>query len=765
MDLGSIVYSPSAYYGGIQAIMLNAYNYKAIDCFTADKTVDQPVSNKYKDDHNSYDPAYPERTFVPNVVMNYYLNPKSAFIDTDASKFEFVATDAAYTRAFSGSDLTVKSVSQEKIGGKPTGLFTVVARVNNAEEIKTIKPEGDSHVTVAALRYADGDTAVISDFAALHRQTITGFSVRYANGDELFYDQDGARASSAVLSFERGKELDLTKAFKAYYRQNGDVEFKANDMKNAGFKLDYELIGYLTKDDDAKYTNQSERCEIKDGKLYLQNAKPGDEGRTPIIRVTLVDTNNGNAVAAVGYVKVLITEKIAEPIVLSNPINWKANYTLVCGNEKFKTFGMSWKQMENDVLNKAEVNLSKADFEKIYELKVDASGEAIQYKLNNGVFTEVSTSEKFGTVKFTDTSDDINEQTNVLQWTILNGEAYLAAKNEKIAAKQVIVAWTPKTDVAGYKSRGIIYATLQWTIGERNIKPTASINDAEDKTYALWHINEDGKYAFAKAGVNSSCEFNVSTTSSFNKDPENIVYDRLEAIYRSLLTGMDYKFTSAEATKGYNLVVSPDGKSVKCNGNLIVSIGADGKTLTYEKNALAKQILNSDKEPLTVNIKMIPTSCKPAEGVIGLANNEYAMKYIRPMTIIEKKAADIVDRAEVTKTSKVTMKFKNWLGEEVDYAKYELNGANVLVENPNVKVTSNFNKGGDNFEAIPNGLTISYNGSTFDPATGDYGTISYWRSESLVVVQDFKVRVPILVNYKWGQIPVTLEFTVKKTQE
>ena len=757
MDLGSIVYSPSAYYGGIQAIMLNAYQYKAIDCFTANKTVDQPVSNKYKDDHNSdNNDKYPKRTFVPNVVMNYYLNPKSAFIDTDASKFEFVATDAAYTRAFSGSDLTVKSVSQEKIGGKPTGLFTIVARVNNAEQIKTIAK--DSQVTVAALRYADGDTAVISDFAALHRQMNTNFSVRYANGDDLFYDQDGARESSAVLSFERGKELDLTKAFKAYYSQNGNVaaEFKANDMKNAGFKLDYELIGYLTKDDDAKYTNQSERCEIKDGKLYLQDAKPGDEGRTPIIRVKLVDTNNGNAVAAVGYVKVLITEKIAEPIVLSNPIDWKASYTLVCGNEEFKTFKMTWDQMEDLVLNK--VGLSKADFEKIYELKV-SSGEAIQYKENNGTFTQVQDYEKFGVVKFTDTGD-ADAMTNVLKWTIYNGEAYLAAKNKNIAAKQVIVAWTPKTDVAGYKSRGIIYATLQWTIDERNINPEASIKNEEDKTYALWAEN----YAYAKAGVNSNCDFNVTTTSSFNKDPYSIVKERLGS-YSSLLKGMEYEFTSAKSTKGYNLVVSPDRKEVRCsNGEPLVSIGADGKTLTYADNALAKQILNSDEEPLTVKIKMIPTSCAPAEGVIVLNNDEYAMKYIRPMTITENKAADIVDRAEETKTSKVTMKFKNWLGEEVDYAKYELKGAKALVQNPNVKVTSNFNKGGDNFEAIPKGLTISYDGSTFDPATGDYGTISYLRSESLVVVQDFQVRVPILVNYKWGQIPVTLEFTVKKTK-
>ena len=758
MDLGSIVYSPSAYYGGIQAIMLNAYKYKAIDCFTANKTVDQPVSNKYKDDHNSLDPAYPERTFVPNVVMNYYLNPKSAFIDTDASKFEFVATDAAYTRAFSGSDLKVKSVSQEKIGGKPTGLFTVVARVNNANKIKTIDKDADvSQVTVAALRYADGDTAVISDFAALKRQMNTNFSVRYADGNKLYANQDGARDNSAVLSFERGKELDLTKAFKAYYSQNGnseEVEFKANDMNNAGFKLDYELIGYLTKDNDAKYTNQSERCEIKDGKLYLQDAKPGDEGRTPIIRVKLVDTNNGNAVAAVGYVKVLITEKIAEPIVLSNPINWKASYTLVCENGEFNTFKMTWQQMEDLVLNK--VGLSKADFEKIYELKVDASShEAIQYKENNGTFTQVQNYEKFGVVKFTDTGD-ADAMTNVLKWTIYNGEAYLAAKNKNIAAKQVIVAWTPKTDVAGYKSRGIIYATLQWTIDERNINPEASIKNEEDKTYALWAEN----YAYAKAGVNSNCDFNVTTTSSFNKDPYSIVKERLGS-YSSLLKGMEYEFTSAESTKGYNLVVSLDRKEVRCNGETLVSIGADGKTLTYADNTLAKQILNSDDEPLTVKIKMIPTSCAPAEGVIVLNNDEYAMKYIRPMTITENKAADIVDRAEETKISKVTMKFKNWLGEEVDYAKYELN---ALVQNPNVNVTTNFNKGGNNFEAIPEGLKVSYDGSEFDPANGKYGKIYYWRSESLVVVQDFKVRVPILVNYKWGQIPVTLEFTVKKTK-
>ena len=756
MDLGSIVYSPSAYYGGIQAIMLNAYQYTPINCFKADVTKDQKRSD-YKDTD-----APNSRTFVPNVVMNYYLNPKSAFIDTDASKFEFVATDAAYTRAFSGSDLVVKKVSQEKIGGKPTGLFTVVARVNNAEKIQIINqdPKKDSQVTVAALRYADGDTAVISDFAALKRQMNTNFSVCYANGVELFGDQDKARDEEyPVLSFERGKSLDLTKEFKAYYHPNNStdaVEFRASDMNNAGFKLKYELIGYLTKDKDAKYTNQSERCEItSEDELKLKDAKPGDEGRTPLIRVMLVDTNNDDAVAAVGYVKVAITEAIADPIVLTEPVDWKANYTLVCGNEIFKTFGMSWKQMENDVLNKAEVNLSKADFEKIYELKVDASGEAIQYKLNKGAFTEVSSSEKFGTVKFTNSGRD-DEMTNVLQWTILNGEAYLAAKNKSVATKQVIVAWTPKTNVAGYKSRGIIYATLQWTIGERNIEPKASIKNEEDKTYALWAKN----YAYAKAGVNSNCDFNVTTTSSFNKDPYSIVKERLGS-YSSLLTGMNYKFMSAQAE---NYVLYVEDNKVKCQNETIVSIGGDGKTLTYADNALAKEILNSAEEPLTVNIKMIPTSCKPAEGVIELDNDEYAMKYIRPMSITENKAENIVDRAEEIKYSKVTLEFKNWLNEKVVYAKYGMVGADVLVQNPNEDVTSNFNKGGKNFEKVPNGLKISYDGSTFDPATGNYGRISYLRSESLVVVQDFQVRVPILVNYKWGQIPVTLEFTVKKTK-
>ena len=123
-----------------------------------------------------------------------------------------IAAHNAHSLLGIANGLKVKSVSQEKIGGKPTGLFTVVARVNNANKIKTIDKDADvSQVTVAALRYADGDTAVISDFAALKRQMNTNFSVRYADGNKLYANQDGARDNSAVLSFERGKELDLTK--------------------------------------------------------------------------------------------------------------------------------------------------------------------------------------------------------------------------------------------------------------------------------------------------------------------------------------------------------------------------------------------------------------------------------------------------------------------------------------------------------------------------------------------------------------------------
>ena len=346
-------------------------------------------------------------------------------------------------------------------------------------------------------------------------------------------------------------------------------------------------------------------------------------------------------------------------------------------------------------------------------------------------------------------------ETNVLQWTINNNEAYIAAKNKTVATKQVIVAWAPKD---GTKSRGTIYATLQWTIGKRNIEPKASINDKQDKTYALW---SDG-YGYAKAGVNDDCEFKVTTTSSFNQDPKDIVYNRLEAIYRSLLNGMDYKFTSAEAD-GYNLVVSPDGKSVKCNGNLIVSIGNDGKTLTYAENDLAKQILNPAdpevKEPLTVNIKMIPLSCEPAQGVIQLEGDVYAMKYIRPMTVNVKDVESIVDRADKELTSEVKLTFKNWLGEKVNYSKYGVTGA---AQNGIAK--SNFKKG-DVFEALPEGFEIKYNGEGFDPANGEYGVITYKRPSTLVVAKDFQVRVPILVNYKWGQIHVTLELKVKKTEK
>ena len=753
-EVGSIVYSPEEYYNGIQAIMLDNFEYEPIkNLFAANVNTDQSKLTP-ADERES------KLSYVPNVIMRYYLNPKNAFVDTeDLSKFEFLATDAAYTRAFSGSNLVISDVQQEMDAEKkPTGLFTVSARVNKPEDIKQNISDG---VTVAALRYSDGETAVVSDFAALHSQKVNNFSVRFKDGTVLYANPKAARDNSEQLEVARDKKLDLSTKFAAYYSANGQtpVAFTDTKLADAGFELQYERIGYIADDADAQNTNQSTHCTL-DGSILKPNGLPADEGRTPLVRVKLVDTKNLDKagkpnVIAVGYVKVMITAAVAEPIVLADPIAKDKDYTLACGTNEFTSFAMTWQDMEAMVLNK--VGLSKADFEAVYELDCASSGDAKQFKKNaDGTFEEVAPEDVFGKVRFTNSGTSTTE-TNVLQWTIGNEEAYEAAKTAA-ANKQIIVAWKAKSSVEGYKSRGTIYVTLQWNITGRNINPATEIKDSEDKTFALW---SEG-YGYAKAGVNDNCDFNVTTASSFNKDPEVIVRGRLGATYGGLLTGMDYTFTKAEAA-GYTLKVATDKKSVTCNGSTIVSIDTDGKTLKYGTSDLAKEILNSAAEPLKLTIKMTPESCAPAENVIKLDNNIYAMKFIRPMSITKHVAADITDRAETWKESKVTMEFKNWLNENVDFAKY---GVTAMAVDPSKSVTSDFARGNIN-DALPAGLKITYDGSTFGTLDANgkmqYGVIKYWRDESLVVVRDFKVRVPVIVTYKWGQLSAELEFTVKKT--
>lgn len=756
-EVGSIVYSPAEYYNGIQSIVVDAYRYRPVKLFAADGNVNQTGKT---DDYVTASPL----SFVPNIIMKYYLNPKNAFVDTeDLTKYSFVMTDAKYTRAFTNNDVRVDRVTQEMdADGKPTGLFTITAAVPETYKDMDIKnpTNGSGEITVTALRYTDGETAVVSDFAALHHQVVNSFGV-FSETTYMRLPQTPADAVAGNCEFELpyDESVDLHSKFLGGYNPNdeGLQVFPEDKMEAANFELRFEQIGYIDPNDEG--TVQAAHCTLDANGVLTPKNESASAGRTPLVRVILYDKNN-SAVAAVGYVKIKLVKPEVKPIVISKPKTWTLGYTLDCGNSLWNTFEMTWTDMEG-VLN--EVELSKAQFDAKYKLVTDASGYAVQYEKDaSGKFVQMAV--PFGTVKAS--ANTGAHMTNILTWEIKNNEAYNFVADKSNVTKEVVVKFSPRN--AG--DEGIlrpVYYTLQWTPSERNITPSAQIVDATDKTRSVWDDAYNNTYAYVSK---ADCEFHVTTVTPFNSNPADIVKKQLnDSGYGNIAgsTSVAYKFNSAVA-KGYELVVHADDNQTvyaKRNGTEYPVVKLNGTALEYQTNSVAKEILNSDVDPLAVNIQMDAKTCDPAPDIIKFENNTYNMKFIRPMNVKSTKATDIRDASGATIESEVTIALVDWQNNDFTRNDYPLYDIQSIEQDGTVQTTA---ENGEFKDVNTANFAISYPTVTAPRMNSngkvDFGKVLYKNLGTVTVTKQFQVRVPVVVNYKWGQLKTSVTFTVNESR-
>lgn len=753
-EVGSIVYSPAEYYNGIQSIVVDAYRYRPITLFAADGSKDQTSKT---DDYTTANSL----SFVPNIIMKYYLNPKNAFVDTeDLTKYSFVMTDAKYTRAFTNNDISIDRVTQElDTDGKPTGLFTITASVpENYKDMEINNPvNGSGEITVAALRYSDDETAVVSDFAALHHQVVTSFGVFSATtGNQLAMTPASAVAGICEFELPYDESVDLHEKFLAGYNPNNEglQVFPEEKMEASNFELRFEQIGYIDPNDQG--TVQAAHCSIDANGVLTPKNEAASAGRTPIVRVILFDKNN-NVVAGVGYVKIKLVKPEVKPIVISKPMAWSFGYTLECGSNLWHTFEMKWTDME-DVLN--DVELSKAQFDAKYQLVTAADGSAVQYEKDaSGKFVQSAT--PFGIVKAT--ANTGAHMTNILTWEVKNNEAYNFVRDNNNVAKEVVVKFAPRN--AG--DEGVlrpIYYTLRWTVGERNITPSATVNNS-DKARSLW--DDDFKTTFAYVSK-SDCEFHVTTVAPFNSNPADIVKEQLKAAgYTDIAnnTSVAYKFLDKAVANGYELVVHENDNQVvyaKSSGVEYPVVKLNGTALEYQTNDVALEILNSAVEPLTVNIQMDANTCNPAPDIISFTNNAYNMKFLRPMSVKSTTAANIKDASGATIESVVSMELIDWQNNVFKSGDYSLYDIQSIVQDGNVQSTV---EDGETFKDINTAnFVISYptvtNPRMASNGKVDFGKVLYKNLGTITVTKPFQVKVPVVVNYKWGKIKASFTFTV-----
>ena len=181
-------------------------------------------------------------------------------------------------------------------------------------------------------------------------------------------------------------------------------------------------------------------------------------------------------------------------------------------------------------------------------------------------------------------------------------------------------------------------------------------------------------------------------------------------------------------------------------------------------SGVATEILNSDTEPLTVTIEMNAKTCAPAEDLIQFKkeSNIYNMKFIRPMTITDASSKNINDASGAVIESKVTMTFVDWQKnvfkkENGYYSLYEIES---IEQNGAIQYTwategfTNVDKSKFDIQYVGPKTVNGYIDGT------DFGKVTYKNINGIAIVNPFKVKVPVVVNYKWGKLKTTFEFEV-----
>lgn len=807
-QLKSLVYSPQEYYQGIEAIGVWSFNYYAITGGLATPDLDKDQTGDYATKR-----ASSETSVVPVVTASYYMNPSNAEIDMDKAKYGFIVSNANYTRAASASDITVDSVKKDS---KITGLLNVYFSMKNANSISNIY---NGKVDVAALRYNGNDTIVTSDFAALKQYAIKEFYInKSATGNaaedqssenHLAYSADDAIKHNAAgeyewpvleIAYNNTEGIDLDKWINVHYlfADSNKETFWGDqaEINKKKFKLVYELIGYIANDADK--TNESKHATI-DGSILKVHGVDGAEasrkiiGRTPLVRVKLVDENTNSQIAEVGYIVVKITDVTTDPVIVPEAdIKDVTNgYTVLCDDAAAlnNVTAITWDEVENHVLG--TLDMSKEEFEKNYTLELNwntQNAAQYSYDANKNKFTVIAADDQIGTI--VNTKDGTaGYETNVLKWTVGNNQAYqLFVENGKTSVT-VWVRFKPNNTVHGQKD---VYVPLTWTPEVVNASPVATINDT-DKKAADWHAANSREAGFKELHIQvgnatdpaATCEYqSMIVENTFLNKPLDIIATDLARTYGPLVmnASVSYEFAPkskqaiteyvGESGTKYTITVSNTLDEILADGVTLATINSSNGEITLAATNVAKDIINNygyyEDTPLakalTFTVVVKAATCAPAD-LITLENNMFNVKVIKPMFIEGSEIADMqLNDYSTLANVPVTLNFLDFNGYDPKTFWEKSNQQKEFwkfYDVKSIKLAGNIqtNYSGYWADVDTNDFEVTFTEPSGAIKLGNMGKVTLTQ-KNMSRANSFKVRIPLAVTYKWGVLHETVELNV-----
>lgn len=567
-------------------------------------------------------------------------------------------------------------------------------------------------------------------------------------------------------------------------------------VNKKNFHLEYETIGYIT---GANNTNESKHAKLSGEHGHILEAvgvnnENGRQiiGRTPLLRVKLVD-DNSKKIAAVGYIKVVIEDIAQKPITIEDKFNADKVYTVGCSGDDVLDYKTTWDQIENEVL--ADLDMSKSEFEGTYEL--DATNRvAKQYKIDaNGKF--VANTDACGTIKYSN-NDQESHETNILTWSITGGDAYKYFITEKKTKLETWIKFTPKNPTTAQLKD--IYVKFVWNVSKVNSTPEARILDS-DKKAAAWHAANKNTAGFDQLHIQvgnatdpaATCEFvNLIIANTLNSDLKTIVKNQIKDQYPALANALtvSYKFakTSEQSHKSYigvakehkyNITVNNDGSEIMADGTVIARINATYGTISVDKNPTTMDILNKYgkvselEDALTFTVLAEVKTCEPAADIVNLTNKKFDVKVIKPLFVESVKVNNMTLNNFASLTQKVTFNFvdfnnytqqKFWANsnhrrafkdfydikdiEQVGTITTNYSGAWKAIDEKDIKVEYVKNDDDDHdFLEVKNGI-VEYMGKV------KLTQVNQSRANG------FDVKVPVQIVYNWGTLKTDIKFHV-----
>lgn len=833
-SLRSLVFIPQSYYWGVEATKLLYLDFKYVNdlAWISDMNWDKKEAKGY-DDNERYTTA--PGTKVLTFAATYHMNPSSAKLDNKTTKVSVESGDLDYvaTRA-AAAGISVKSWAAEN------GVLTVNLDVNDPTKIKTVLT--DKKITNFATKVNvatknDKDTTITSDYATLYTEKVSDLKLALTNNEvnkHLFPNaakselstchvesgtsyghlmqtvNEASKENDAQVFCNWNQTLDLRTLVETHFK-NVDGDFAKLDEPtfNANFKYVFTLTalykGTNATDESAHaaiasdgytFRPQAPTADGKQAAYGSEQVRAQEVGRTPVVRVTLVDQQTGK-VYDYGYIRIKIVDEKESPVQVDKSISYQGAdyaYNGECTPNAW-SFATKWYITEQDLYK--ELGLTREEFENNYTLDGD-DDQLTQYQADkDGKFQKLANNiGNASTVKDKDTDPD-GTKSSILKWELTSAEAFKLFVTDKKAGESIAIKYISANKAVGpdvyvvFKT-GKLIGTL----------PSASLNLDPQKNATVWAAKDgvagSGKYEL-DMNVDSPNDHNIKANGDkpFEKTlAEAFVGNKINAA--AILTNLVDKTAGKEyeASKlklDLQFAKANEGKEFKgvSGKTYVLSVVANGKTLeayikgthatqavvkiegrdvnaqkaVYQETEFAKDLLNYkkhnelDENTLTA---IVGIYAKNACHELPLTNNTFNVRFLRPLNITNTSAEveDAGTEAQVIELMKL-LTFTDWRDAwQKGYDKfYGIKGVKVagvangqkISQNADVLTDQNGNTTMVPLQSVNGAIDFVYS----------YGKLTYKNYNTTTA--DFKVQIPVVVTYDWGEVPQTIIVNVKRT--